>query len=177
MRAPFSRLPNCLFTLLILQGKLVIVSLWPHWSSVYATQTQACRHSFRREQAALLNVLASVCDVLPADSFVHWRKQPGGCSHTMTVHRFFECLARMLGGFRTVARTLLLTVTSHWSRKVAAHKRTSCDSYMECNAIMYELNAIRLMTVNLCSYGSNLWGNKNDTRRGQNRQCLVRTAE
>ncbi len=52
-----------------------------------------------RKPAALLNVLVSVCDVLSADSFVHGRKQPGGCSYTMTVPRFFECLVWTLGEF------------------------------------------------------------------------------
>lgn len=42
---------------------------------------------------------------------------------------------------------------------------------------MYQLNELKLMTVNLCSYGADLWSNKNDKRHRQNRRFLVGTAE
>ncbi len=105
-------LPNYLFTLVIWEEKSLL-SLCNPINLRFMPIKHKHADILCRKQAALLNVLASVCDVLPADSFVHGRKQPGGCSYTMTVHRFFECLAWMLRGFRVVAQTLLLTVTSH----------------------------------------------------------------
>lgn len=105
-------LPNYLFTVVILEEKCFLSVCDPIDLQFRPIKR---RHAdfLCRKQAALLNVLASVCDVLPADSFVHWWKQPRGCSRTMTIHRFHECLAWMLGGFRTVAQALLLTVKSH----------------------------------------------------------------
>lgn len=102
---------NYLFTLVILEGKCLL-SLYSSIDLQFTPIKHRHADILCREQAALVNILASVCDVLPADSFVHWRKQPGGCSYTMTVHRFFKCLAWTLRGFRLVARTLLLPVTS-----------------------------------------------------------------
>lgn len=132
---------------------------------------------------ALLNVLA--CHVLPAVSFVHWQRQLAGFSYTVTIHRFFECLARMLEGIRTGAWTLLLTVTSHSDRvRLLLKKSTSSSSkaaisavFFELYALVYKLSKLKLMTVNLYSYVSDLWSNKNDTRRGQNQRFLVGTAE
>ncbi len=53
--------------------------------------------------------------------------------------------------------------------KVAAHKRTFCyskaaiiDIISEFYALMYQLNEIKLMIVNLDSYSTDLWSNKND---------------
>lgn len=53
------------------------------------------------------------------------------------------------------------------SHKVTAHKRTPCYSYAavldaisELYALVYQLN--ERMTVNLYSYGTDLWSNKND---------------
>lgn len=70
------------------------------------------------------------------------------------------------------------------SHKAAAHKRTSCflfaaiiDVFFEFYALVYQLNKLKLMTVNLYCYGSDLWSNKNDIRHGQNQRFLVRTAE
>lgn len=112
-------------------------------------------------EAALLNVPASVCDVLPADSFVHMRKQPGGCSCSMAGHRFFECLAWMLRAFRMVARTLLLTVTSHLDhiRLLPTKEHPPfhhTDIISELYVLMYQMNEIRLMNVNVYSYGYDL---------------------
>lgn len=135
--------------------------------------------SFCRKKAALLNVLASVCDVFPADSSVHWRKQPGGCSYTMTVHRFFECFAWMLSGFRSVARTLLLTVTFHSDciRLLLTKEHPAIHITDIISELMYQLNEIKLMTVHLYSYGTDLWSNKDDIWHGQNQRFLLRTAE
>lgn len=47
----------------------------------------------------------------------------------------------------------------------------------ELYSLMYQLNELKLMTVNLCSYGADLWSNKNDKRHRQNRRFLVGTAE
>lgn len=122
-------LANYVFTLVIIEGKCLL-SLYNPIDLQFTPIKHRHADILCREQAALLNVLASVCDVLPADSFVHWRKQPGGCSYTMTVRRFFECLAWMLRGFRMVAPdTVAHSYISFGSRKVAAHKRTSCYSY------------------------------------------------
>lgn len=84
-----------------------------------------------------------------------------------------------------VARTLLLTATSHSDHMrlpltkghPAIHMLLLIDATFEFYALTYQLNAIKLMTVNLYSYGSDLWGNKNDARHGRNQQFRVRTAE
>lgn len=63
--------------------------------------------------------------------------------------------------------TVAHSYISFGSHKASAHKRTSCSSYAaitdiisEFNALMYQLNEIKLMTVNLYSYSTDLWSNK-----------------
>lgn len=104
--------PNYLFTQVILEEKCFLSLCNP--IDLQFTPIKRRHADFLCiKQAALQNVLASVCDVLPADSFVHWWKPPRGYSCTMTSHRFLKCLAWMLGRFRTVAQMLLLTAKSH----------------------------------------------------------------
>lgn len=64
-------LPNSLFTLVILEGKC-FSSLCNPIDLQFAPIKHRLADFLCRKQAALLNVLASVCDVLPADSFVYW---------------------------------------------------------------------------------------------------------
>lgn len=121
---------------------------------------------FYRNQDSLLNVSASAFDVLPADSFVCWWKWPTTCSRTMTIHRFHECLAWMLRGFRMVAQTLSLTEKCHpdhlRSQLTKAHPAVHvllCFSFFFMYHVWIlcpDVLTIKLMVVNLCSYGCDL---------------------
>lgn len=90
----------------------------------------------------------------------------------MTIHRFHECLAWMLRGLRTVAQTLSLTEKCH-----PDHLRSQLTKPLPAVHVLLwavfsvffyiwilclDVLTIELMVVNLRSYGSDLWSNKND---------------
>lgn len=157
-------LPNYLFTLVILEEKYFFFLFLCNPIDLQFTPIKHEHADFLcRKPAALLNVLASVCDVLPADSFIHCWKQPRFCSCTMTIHRFHERLAWMLGGFRMVAQTLLLTVKAHSDhiRSLPTQDRSAIHMLLLFDIIFEylpwcHLNEIKLMIVKLYSYGTDL---------------------
>lgn len=104
----------------------------------------------------------------------------------MTVLGFRERLAWMLRGFRVVAQTLSLTEKCHpdhlSSQLTKKHILLSMFCCCCCCAVFFffffffyhvwilclDVLTIKLVVVNLRSYGGDLWSNKNDKWYGQN---------
>lgn len=95
----------------------------------------------------------------------------------MTIHRFHKRLARMLRGFGTVAQTLSLTEKCQPDHLRSQLTKAHPAVHMLLWGFLFlyhvwilslDVLTIKLIVVNLRSYGSDLWSNKNDQWDGQN---------
>lgn len=128
------------------------------------------------ERTALLNVLASACDVWPADSQpfqAPWRSTDSGNASHGCSEVFFGAVAQTLS---LAVRPRLDHIRSLATREQAAFIRFF-DTISGFYALLFQLNKIKLKSVNLCFQGTDLYSHKNDKQRGPNQQFPVQTAE
>lgn len=157
------------------------------WNDLLRLVIIACaserQTSFGENRDTLLNVSASAFDALPADSFVcRWKAANNLLTHhdDPQIPQMSHMDAQRLQD--GCPDTVVHREMPSRSLKVTAHKITSCCPCAAVSLAFFclffyiyrvwilclDVLTIKLMVVNLRSYGSDLWSNKNDQWYGQN---------